>query len=121
NVIDQLVFQYKKIIQALTSLSGSVITTQAAQSVDIQDSSIDYIFLDPPFGSNIMYSELSHIRESWLRVITNNKPEAIENKTQKKGIDEYRDLMTNCFEKAFKYLKPGHWMTVEFSNTKASV
>ena len=121
NVIDQLVFQFKKIIQALTSLSGSVITTQAAQSVDIQDSSIDYIFLDPPFGSNIMYSELSYIRESWLRVITNNKPEAIENKTQKKGIDEYRDLMTNCFEKAFKYLKPGHWMTVEFSNTKASV
>ena len=68
-----------------------------------------------------MYSELSYIRESWLRVITNNKPEAIENKTQKKGIDEYRDLMTNCFEKAFKYLKPGRWMTVEFSNTKASV
>jgi hypothetical protein len=68
-----------------------------------------------------MYSELSYIRESWLRVITNNKPEAIENKTQKKGIDEYRDLMTNCFEKAFKYLKPGHWMSVEISNTKASV
>ena len=121
NVIDQLVFQFKKIIQALTSLSGSVITTQASQSVDVRDSSIDYIFLDPPFGSNIMYSELSHIRESWLHVITNSKPEAIENKTQKKGIDEYRDLMTNCFEKAFKYLKPGRWMTVEFSNTKASV
>jgi len=121
NVIDQLIFQFKKIIQALTPLSGSLTTTQAAQSVDIQYSSMDYIFLDPPFGSNIMYSELSYIREAWLRVVTNNKPEAIENKTQKKGIDEYRALMTNCFEKAFKYLKPGRWMTVEFSNTKASV
>ena len=121
NVIDQLIFQFKKIIQALTPLSGSLTTTQAAQSVDIQYSSMDYIFLDPPFGSNIMYSELSYIREAWLRVVTNNKPEAIENKTQKKGIDEYRTLMTNCFEKAFKYLKPGRWMTVEFSNTKASV
>jgi hypothetical protein len=121
NVIDQIVFQFKKVTQALTPLSGSVITTQAAQSVDIKESSMDYIFLDPPFGSNIMYSELSYIREAWLRVITNNTPEAIENKTQKKGIDEYRSLMTNCFEKAFKYLKPGHWMTVEFSNTKASV
>jgi len=121
NVIDQIIFQFKKIVKALTPLSGSAITTQAAQSVDINESTIDYIFLDPPFGSNIMYSELSYIRESWLNVITNNKPEAIENKTQKKGIDEYRSLMTNCFEKAFKYLKPGRWITVEFSNTKANV
>jgi hypothetical protein len=82
---------------------------------------VDYIFLDPPFGSNIMYSELSYIRESWLKVVTNNEPEAIENKAQKKGIDEYRNLMTACFKQAFKYLKPGRWMTVEFSNTKANV
>ncbi|MBF0431035.1 MAG: DNA methylase [Fibrobacteria bacterium] len=121
NVIDQIIFQFKKIVQALTSFSGSIITTQAAQSVDIPNSSIDYIFLDPPFGSNIMYSELSYIRESWLRIITNKKPETIENKSQKKGANEYRNLMTSCFETVFKYLKPGHWMTVEFSNTKASV
>jgi len=82
---------------------------------------VDYIFLDPPFGSNIMYSELSYIRESWLKVVTNNEPEAIENKTQKKGIDEYRNLMAACFKQAFIYLKPGRWMTVEFSNTKANV
>ena len=121
NVIDQLVFQYKKIYQALTPLSGSIITTQGAQSIAIPESSIDYIFLDPPFGANIMYSELSFIRESWLLIITNNGPEAIENKTQNKGINEYRHLMTQCFAQAFKYLKPGRWMTVEFSNTKASV
>lgn len=121
NAIDQLKFQYKKIIQALTYHSGSVITTQGAQSLSIPEESLDYIFLDPPFGANIMYSELSYIREAWLNVLTNNGPEAIENKTQKKGIDEYRDLMTQCFEAAYKHLKPGRWMTVEFSNTKASV
>ena len=121
NVIDQLIFQYKKIVQALTSHSGSIITTQGAQSLIIPENSLDYIFLDPPFGANIMYSELSYIREAWLNVLTNNGPEAIENKTQKKGIDEYRGLMTQCFDVAYKYLKPGRWMTVEFSNTKASV
>ena len=121
NVVDQLEFQFKKIVQALSAFSGSVITTQAAQSFDVKGASVDYIFLDPPFGSNIMYSELSYIRESWLRVLTNNKNEAIENKYQRKGIDEYRGLMTDSFKKAFHYLKPGGWMTVEFSNTKASV
>ncbi|MBT6716172.1 MAG: DNA methylase [Nitrospina sp.] len=121
NVIDQLKFQHKKIIQALTPHSGSIIATQGAQSLNIPESSLDYIFFDPPFGANIMYSELSYIREAWLKVITNNNPEAIENNSQKKGIGEYRHLMTQCFVEAFKYLKPGRWMTVEFSNTKASV
>ena len=29
--------------------------------------------------------------------------------------------MTACFKEAYRILKPGRWMTVEFSNTKASV
>jgi len=121
NVIDQLHFQLKKIVGALNSKSGSIISTQAMQTVQIVDESIDYIFLDPPFGANIMYSELSYLREAWLKIFTNNRPEAIENKTQGKGIDEYRSLMTSCFREAYRVLKPGRWMTVEFSNTKASV
>ena len=85
------------------------------------DESIDYIFLDPPFGSNISYSELNFFWESWLRVRTNIVPEAIENATQNKGPEEYRHLMLSCFKEAYRILKPGRWMTVEFSNTKASV
>ncbi|HPH11563.1 MAG TPA: DNA methyltransferase [Thermotogota bacterium] len=85
------------------------------------DAQFDYLFLDPPFGSNINYSELSSIWESWLKVWTNNKSEAIENTVQKKGPNEYRRLMTACFREAYRVLKPGRWMTVEFSNTQASV
>lgn len=82
---------------------------------------LDYIFIDPPFGANLMYSELNFLWESWLRVFTNNKMEAIENKTQQKTIAEYRVLMTEAFKSAYDLLKPGRWMTVEFSNTKAVV
>jgi len=121
NVIDQLWFQFKKILKALNSTKGSLISTQAAQQINIPDNSVDYIFLDPPFGSNIMYSELNYIRESWLNVYTNNILEAIENKTQNKTIDKYRVLMTKCFDEAYRILKPGKWLTVEFSNTKSSV
>ena len=85
------------------------------------DESADYIFIDPPFGSNLNYSELSFNWEAWLNVLTNNKAEAIENTVQGKGINEYRQLMTACFQEAYRVLKPGRWMTVEFSNTKASV
>jgi hypothetical protein len=41
---------------------------------------LDYIFTDPPFGGNLMYSELNFLWEAWLKVFTNNKPEAIENR-----------------------------------------
>jgi hypothetical protein len=85
------------------------------------ESVLDYVFIDPPFGSNLMYSELSHTWESWLKVLTNNQPEAIENRTQGKSVDDYRKIMTDCFSYIFRLLKPGRWMTVEFSNTKAHV
>ncbi|KHT46327.1 DNA methylase [Alteromonas marina] len=87
----------------------------------IADSSIDYAFIDPPFGANINYSELNCIWEGWLKVETNNKQEAIENKHQKKSIDDYRLLMKASFCELFRVLKPGKWLTVEFSNTKATV
>jgi inorganic pyrophosphatase len=67
------------------------------------------------------YSELSFNWEAWINILTNNNAEAIENSVQGKGINEYRQLMTACFQEAYRILKPGRWMTVEFSNTKASV
>jgi len=81
----------------------------------------DYIFVDPPFGSNLNYSELSFLWESWLGVVTDNIPEAIENSVQQKGSIEYRLLMTDAFRNLYLVLKPGRWMTVEFSNTSSSV
>lgn len=97
-----------------------VVSTQSSINIESKNK-YDYIFIDPPFGSNINYSELNFLWESWLNVWTNNKPEAIENSVQGKGPVEYRQLMTACFQEAYRILKPGHWMTVEFSNTKASV
>ena len=94
---------------------------QSFEGTPIPDGTVDYLFLDPPFGSNLNYSELNCLWEEWLRVRTNAKREAIENDTQKKSIDDYRHLMTACFKEAYRVLKPGRWMTVEFSNTKASV
>jgi len=95
--------------------------TQTLEHTITPPDSIDYVFVDPPFGANINYSELNYLWESWLKVTTNNKPEAIENKIQGKTINDYRSLMVECFKEVFRILKPGRWMTVEFSNTKASV
>ncbi len=93
----------------------------SASNIGIKANSIDYIFTDPPFGHNIMYSELNFIWESWLNLKTNNKEEAITNKIQNKSLFDYQFLMIKCFKEYYRVLKPGKWITVEFSNTSSSV
>jgi len=113
----------KRLIKAFsgTKKYSFVVTTQDTGKMGLNDQSFDYVFIDPPFGSNLNYSELNFLWEGWLKLLTDNKPEAIENSVQGKGASEYRQLITSCFREAYRLLKPGRWMTVEFSNTKASV
>lgn len=93
----------------------------SATECQIKDNSIDYVFTDPPFGGNIMYSELNYITESWLKVYTNNHSEAITNDSQKKTTSSYQELMLKCFREYYRILKPNRWMTIEFSNTSAAI
>lgn len=102
------------------------ITTQSAAGpiAGLNADSIDYIFTDPPFGSNIIYSDLSIIWESWLKSFTNSEEEAVvhrRKKIQPSTLDDYRLIMTQCFTEMHRVLKPGRWITVVFHNTKASV
>jgi DNA modification methylase len=125
NMIKMLRAALKKLVNGIREASvsdySSVISTQSLDGLVCDDNSIDYAFIDPPFGANLNYSELNFIWESWLGVVTENENEAIENKVQKKGSEEYRSLMTHCFEQVYRVLKPGRWLTVEFSNTSAQV
>ena len=99
----------------------NAVQTGSMSSLALENNSIDYIFTDPPFGANLMYSELNFLTESWIKVFTNNKKEAIENKTQNKNSLDYQEIMAQCFLEYYRVLKPNKWMTVEFSNTSAAV
>ena len=112
---------YENLLPSLPSEYDGVVNVSSATSISIEDNSIDYIFTDPPFGANIMYSELNYIPESWLKVKTNIKDEAIVNSVQRKSIFEYQQLMNLSFREYFRILKPGKWITIEFSNTSAAV
>ena len=102
-------------------VGGNIIQVISSSSTYLPSNSLDYLFLDPPFGANINYSELNFIWESWIKIYTNIKEEAIQNSVQNKSLQDYRTLMSLCFSEAFRILKPGRWMTVEFSNTNSSV
>ncbi|MBN1611553.1 MAG: hypothetical protein JW940_33270 [Polyangiaceae bacterium] len=101
--------------------SAAIVTTGDCGRLPIPDSSIDYVFTDPPFGDNLAYGELNFINEAFHRVFTNFTPEAIVSRIQKKGMLEYQHLMERCFAEYCRVLKPGRWMTVVFHNSKNAV
>ncbi len=123
NVFNLIENKMKAIAKGIkdSKASNSIVSCNSSTDEPIPTNSIDYIFTDPPFGENINYSELSFLWESWLKVKTNNRQEAIMNRFQSKGLLEYQQLMTQCFEEFFRILKPNRWMTVEFHNSKNSV
>ena len=110
---------------SLSSLTVTPVTVScgSAASLDWLDKdSVDYIFTDPPFGSNIFYSDCSILWEAWLQNFTDMKQEAVWNKSLKlerggKTLDDYAAIMAKCFLEMHRVLKPGHWASVIFSNS----
>lgn len=124
SLLEMLDMKISSIIKAKQTIPNdycNALYVGSADNLTIADNSVDYIFTDPPFGANINYSELNSMPEPWLKVMTNNSHEAIVNEYQGKNETTYRETMTKSFSEFFRILKPGKWMTVEFSNTSASV
>lgn len=122
NVFNAFAEKVQMITRSFTADSSEqFISTGHSGALAIPSNSVDYVFLDPPFGANLNYSELNCLWESWLQVFTNSMSEAIENRAHGKTLDDYRHLMTSCLREVFRVLKPGRWLTIEFSNTRASV
>lgn len=99
-----------------------IISTQSSTDLsNFPSNSIDFIFVDPPFGENLMYSELNFLYEAWNEVLTNNKDEAIMNTTQNKDINDYNDLMKVSFQNLYRVLKPNRWITIEYHNSSSLI
>lgn len=97
------------------------ISTGSAMTLPIPDEAVDYIFVDPPFGENIPYADLALVVESWHGVRTSVAEEAVVDSVKGKTTETYGELMTACFREFHRVLKPGRWMTVEFSNSSNEV
>ena len=96
----------------------------AEKLAHLDDSSVDYVFTDPPFGSNIFYSDMNLFQEAWLGEITDHSREAVVYTTGKRRIgsgERYEELLRNAFSEAFRVLKPSRYMSVVFGNSSGRV
>ena len=101
---------------------GAAISCQSTTKLSqIPENSFDYVFVDPPFGNNLHYSELNFFWEAWLGVLTQRDPEAVMDKGRQRTLGDYQELMVDAFREICRVLKPGHWLTVEFHNSQNRV
>jgi DNA modification methylase len=125
NKISQLQRYYRKYRPRATELPALMLGS-ATNLAAIKDSSVDYIFTDPPFGSNIFYADCNLIWESWIGTLTDVDKEAVVNRSLSianggKSLVAYAELMANAMREMARVLKPGGWATVVFHNTDADI
>jgi hypothetical protein len=112
------------ILSLFARSSQRVILQSSATLLDLPSNTVDYIYTDPPFGSNIYYSDLNILWEAWLGTYTDRNFEAVihrKNDGGDKRIQHYEDLMATAFVRMHEALKPGRYATVVFNNSDGAV
>lgn len=92
----------------------------------LPDESVDYVFTDPPFGSNIFYADSSFLWEAWLGDETDRSLEAVINKSVSaahggKSLPQYEALMTAAMSEIARVLRPNAWVSLQFHNSDDAV
>ena len=118
--------------------SKLTITCKPGDNLDhIEDASIDAIVIDPPYGTNVMYAELSDFFYVWLkrtagqvfpelfrRQLTDKENEAVSNAAKFPGSKgaavladrDYQERMALIFAECQRVLKSDGIMTVMFTH-----
>ena len=104
----------------------SVRKSPAQLLAHIPDSSVHYVFTDPPFGSNIFYADSSFLWEAWLDDQTDTTHEAVVHQSQRaehggKTLQDYEKLMAEAFVEIARVLRPNGWASVMFHNSSDEV
>lgn len=95
----------------------------SAEHLSHQDASIDYVFTDPPFGSNLFYADMALFQEAWLKNFTDVTREAVidRSKTGSRSPERYERLIEQSLAECRRVLKPGAYLSMVFGNSSGAV
>lgn len=88
-----------------------------ARNLPLPDESIDYVFLDPPYGGQVPYFELNLFYSAWLKEEEPWDNEIIipmETDDDPRYVNNWAELITPAFEEIYRVLKPGRLFTLMF-------
>ena len=95
----------------------------SAETIPLPDASVDYVFTDPPFGSNLFYADMALFQEAWLDGFTDVTQEAVVDRGSKKqrSASRYEQMLTQALSECHRILKPGGRISMVFGNSTGSM
>lgn len=95
----------------------------SADKLPYDDDSIDYVFTDPPFGSNLFYADMALFQEGWLGGFTDVSREAVVDRSAKakRTSTRYEDLLTNALKECRRIVRPGARISMVFGNSSGAM
>ncbi len=95
------------------------IQCENSSTIKLKKASLDAVFTDPPYFSNVQYSELMDFCYVWLRRLVGNDTECFErestrspeevsgNVTQSRGLNHFTEALSAVYRNMSQALKPG--------------
>lgn len=103
-----------------TTIYNATICKGSATNLDfICDSTVDYIYTDPPYGSKIQYLDLSTMWNAWLDLPVlpeDLQLEAIEGGEAEGTRESYSALLARSIQEMYRVLKFDRWMSFVFAH-----
>ena len=87
----------------------------------LNEDTVDFIFTDPPYGDSIQYDELSMVWNFWFESQYLHSKEIIINRSKKKDLKDYGNLLSRVFTEAYRVLKPEKYMIITFQNKDLNI
>jgi DNA modification methylase/DNA-directed RNA polymerase subunit RPC12/RpoP len=129
NVLTVFERKFKTIIKAKEFIQGQIslddssnkmkILKHNAKSLPIPNNSLDYAFIDPPYGGVVPYAELNLFYSAWLNEKEDLENEVIIPMDYEKKIEFVHDWgkqIEGAFNEVFRVLKPGAYFTIVFQS-----
>lgn len=117
NQFESKVSEYLR-IKSQWCTSVIVSTESAIRMATIKNSSVDYIFTDPPYAEKVQYGELNFIWEAWLGFDTHwHDEEIIVNEIRGKTVQDWEAMMRMAMSECHRVLKPGRWLSLCYHDT----
>ncbi|AXU51371.1 DNA methyltransferase [Clostridioides difficile] len=90
-----------------------------SKKLEIPNNSIDYAFIDPPYGGIVPYAELNLFYSAWLKEEEDLENEVIipmDYDKKPEYVKEWGTQIENAFSEVYRVLKPGSYFTIVFQS-----